>query len=221
VAHPPADAFDNNLNTFWCTLAPNPTGWLQYTFAAPVNIKRYRIYPHTFDYTECPRDWTFQVFTGGAWVTLQTVTGHQPSTAVWAQFYCPNIYTETQYRINISANNGDANYVTIEEMEMEAADVGQSVIIYPQAEFEDTPDYDLVLHISMGNSIGMGVQYPGYYEILAKQAPGLWFETFQTQIEATYGTILMERSWYARLFRQTQEGYRSAAQAARTVTIGG
>lgn len=220
-ANVPARAFDDNLGLFWSTQVGNTTGWLQYDLTDVKNIKRYRIYPRQAELTAAPKDWTFEVWTGGAWETIHTVTGVVMVAATWYEFFCPNPYTETDYRINVTLNNGHANVLQIAEVEMMTADEGQSVIIYPEDDFSNAPTYDLVLHVSMGNSIGMGVQYPGFYEILAKQGPGRWHATFQAELELAFGTTMMERSWYARLYRQTQEGYRSAAQAARTVTIEG
>lgn len=222
-ATPPAMAFDDNLADVnrWTALPPATTGWLRYNLPAAKNVKRYRVYPYSADLTVAPKDWTFQVWDGAAWQTIHSVTGAVFAVGTWLDFYCPNTYTKTDYRINITANNGHATVLALVEMEMYEADEGASVIVYPEDDFSGAPAYDLVLHVSMGNTVGMGVQYPGFYEVLAKQAPGRWYETFQTEIEAVFGTILMERSWYARLYRQTQEGYRSPVQTDRTVTIGG
>jgi len=219
--HPSGHAFDDSLATYWTTLGGVTTGWLQYVLPAARNVKRYRFYPSVVDVTASPGSWQFQYWDGGAWQTLQTVTGITSAPGVWEDFYCENSVSATTYRINVTANQGHATRLQITEMEYYLGDEGSSVVIYPEDDFSNAPVYDLVLHVSMGRSIGMGVQYPGFYEVLAKQGPGRWHATFQDELEAVFGTILMERSWYARLYRQTQEGYRSAAQAARTVTIEG
>lgn len=215
-------AFDDSLDPgdSWSTSFGNTTGWLRYNLCVPANVKRYRIYPQSTLLATAPATWDLQVWSGGAWQAIHSVTGEAGWAAQWYDFYCPNEYTETDYRINIGANQGDPNYLRICEMELYAGDEGSSVVIYPEDAYDNAPSYDLVLHVSMGNSIGMSVQYPGFYEVLAQQSPGRWYATFQAELEAVFGTILMERSWYARLYRQTQEGYRSAAQAERTVTIG-
>ena len=213
-------AFDDDLAdpNYWKTDTGVITGWLQYEFCDPVNPKEYRIYIKVFDAAYNPKDWTLEVWTGGAWEILHTVTDFAPAAAGWHAFYMPNQYTETTYRINITANNGSATALRIWEMEYYAAAVGKSVICYPEDSFS-APSYpDLVLFISMGNSIGMDVQYPGYYEILAQQTAGRWFATFQTELESVFGTILPNRSWFCFLHRQTPEGIRSDGQAARAVT---
>ena len=221
--YPPAQAFDNLLaySKSWLTLSGQTTGWLEYDFAAPLNIKRYRIYLNVTVDDRAPRDWTFEVFSAGQWQVIHAVTDAELAFDEWNDFYCPNAYTETNYRINITENEGDVGYIGITELEMYAGDEGSSVICYPEDEFDDSPSYDLVLHISLGQTIGKAVQYPGYYETLVTQTPGRWYALFQDELEAVFGTITMNRSWFGRLYRQTQEGVRSAAAAKRTVTIGG
>ena len=216
-----SQAFDDNLVIIWSTQTGVTTGWLQYVLTAAANVKRYRMRANPGDATTAPGDWTFQVWYGGEWKTLHAVTGESWAVETWYDYYCPNPYTSDTYRINITANQGHVTRLQLCEMEYYKADKGASVVIYPEDDFEDAPSYDLVLHVSMGNSIGMGVQYPGFYETLAEQGPGRWHATFQAELEAAFGQIQMEKSWYAKLYRQTQEGYRSAAQAARTVTIEG
>lgn len=213
-------AFDNNTVTQWKTLAPNPTGWIQYAFCANQNIKHLAVWPRAAAaWATNPKDFTFQVNSGG-WQTLLTVTNMLWVADEFNHFYFPNTYDETDYRINITANHGDPNNVIIKEIQMFAGDEGASVICYPEDEFEDTPDYDLILHVSMGPTIGRQVQYPGYLEILALQSPGRWFELFQTEILDVFGTISDQRSWFAQLARQTTQGIRSAWQTDRTITIG-
>lgn len=212
-------AFDDNVGTACMTLSGHTTGWIQYTFPVPKNLKRYRIYPYGAASTVNPKDWNFQIYTGGAWESLDSIVDWSFPAMEWVDFYVQNGYTETQYRLNITANNGHVTRMALNEIEMYEADEGASVIIYPEDEFEDSPSYDLVMHVSIGRSEGMGVQYPGYLEVLAMQGPGRCFEHIQTALEAVYGQILTGRSWFARLYRQTGEGLRSAAQTARAVTI--
>lgn len=219
--HLAADAFDDSLVTYWATLIPNTIGWIQYTLPAPLNIKRYRIYPVPAMLTAAPANWIFQVHDGAAWQDLHTVIGEAYGAAQWFDYYCPNTYSKTVYRLNVTQNQGHANQLAIAEIELCTADNGQSVIIYPEDNFDDAPNYDLVLHISQGRSIGMGVQYPGFREILADQTPGRWHATFQSELTETFGTVPLYRSWFTRLYRQTQEGLRSAAATDRTTTIGG
>jgi len=216
-------AFDNNLGATngWATSFGTTSGWLQYVFSGPVNIKRYRIYPRDGYLNQAPKDWTFQVWSAGAWQTIHTVNAESYASLQWYDYYCPNPYTETTYRINASANQGEANHLLIIEMEMYAGDEDSSVIVYPEDEFAGAPAYDLVLHISLGQTTGKTVQYPGYYETLVTQTPGRWFALFQDEIETVFGTISMNKSWFCQLYRQTAEGIRSAPSATRAITIGG
>lgn len=215
----PTNAFDDDLNTHWTSAFGNTTGWLRYDLCDAANVKHYAIYPGPAPGAGIlPKDWNFQVFTAAAWTTIHAVT-NMVFVAGWNHFYCANPYTETDYRLNITANNGHPNHVRVFEMEYYAGDKGSSVVIYPEDNFEDAPSYDLVLHVSMGGSIGMDVQYPGYMETLAMQSPGRWYELCHTELEAIFGTILTERTWFARLHRQTTEGLRSSAATERAITL--
>jgi len=220
AGHAAALAFDDDLGTYWITAPGFTTGWLEYDLAVAKNVKRYRIYKTGAAAPSDPKDWNFQVFTGGGWVSLDTVTGYAFAADSWADFYVANPYTETDYRLNVTANNGNPIQMGLFEMEYYLGDEGASVIMYPENQSVNAAADKLMLHVSMGRSVGMGVQYPGFYEVLAQQDPGRWYATFQAELEDTFGTILEERTWFARLYKQTQEGYRSAAQAERTVTIG-
>lgn len=212
-------AFDNNLGTMWKTTFGNPTGWIQYDLCVAANVKRYRMYPVAAALNAAPSSWNFQVWSGGGWQTVHAVTGEAGWAAQWYDFYCPNAYTETDYRIEVTANQGHANRLQIAEIEFYAGDEGSSVIIYPEDGFDNAPSYDLVLFISMGDSVGMLVQYPGFVEILAQQSPGRWYATFQSEILSRFGTILEERPWFARLARQTTEGLRSSWATSRAETL--
>jgi len=221
--HTPDMAFDDSVGAAdrWQTSFGNNTGWLEYTFAAPLNIKRYRLYPYTLDHTNDPKSWTFEVWDTGAWHVIHTMTNHTFEDDEWSDWYCANPYTSDEYRIDITANNGAANALMVVEMEMYAGDEGSSVVCYPLDQFYAVTPFDLVLHVSMGQTIGKLVQYPGYYETLVNKDPGRTHQLFQEELESVFGTIAMEKSWFCRFYRQTQEGIRCAAATERTVTIEG
>jgi hypothetical protein len=216
----PEKAFDNNTASGWAALAGTTTGWIRYDLPSSKNVKVYAIYGDSAFPTRLPDDWTFQVYTSGAWTTIHTVTNADLSLDQWYYFYCENPYTETDYRLNISANAGDATYLIVWEMQFFLGDEGASVICYPEDEFDSTPDWDLVAQVSIARGIGPQVKYPGFYEIQLNSAPGRWYQLIQTPLEEKFGTILDARSWYLRFYRQTAEGIRSAAATQRTETIG-
>lgn len=221
--HIPAKAFDDNLNDAWRwnTVTAQTTGWLRYDFCDPVNIKRYRIYPrHVAQLDQSPMNWTFQVWSAAAWQTIHTVTIESYAATQWYDYYCPNEYTETDYRINVTQNQGDPNFLSIVEFEMYAGDVGSSVVCFPQDEFPAMPPYDFVAHVSMSNTPKLLWQYPGFYEVEVDATPGRWYELIQSGVEDAFGAIFDQRSWFLNLYRQTPEGLRSAAATQRAETIG-
>lgn len=221
--HPADDAFDDNLADFsrWTTIGATTTGWLRYDLCDPANVKRYRIYPRAAaERDQSPKDWTFEVFTGGAWEAIHSVTAETYAETKWFDYYCPNPYTETDYRINVTLNQGDDDRLSIVEFEMYTADLGSSVIIYPEFEFFAAPAFDLVGMVSMSNTPKLLWQYPGFYEVAVSSDPPWRHYLIQDQLEQAFGTILQSRSWFLNLHRQTEEGIRSAAATQRAETIG-
>ncbi|MBA7656717.1 hypothetical protein ES703_64644 [subsurface metagenome] len=215
---PPAQAFDDNVATTWSTVQFQTTGWLEYQFCAPVVIRKYRIYAPVGLGTRAPKDWKFQGLDNGGWFDLDTITDYVFVEGAWNTFYCQNLVSYEDYRIHVSANNGSADYLAIYEMEMYLGIEDSSVIVFQEDNFDNAPDYDLVMHVSMGRSIGMDVQYPGFLETLAQQGADRHYEECQSELEANFGALMADRSWFGRLYRQTREGLRSAAAAERTVT---
>ncbi len=218
----PGQAFDDVLLAAdsWVSLNGQTTGWLRYDLCDAANVKRYRIYPRPGSLTMSPKNWQFQVWSAAAWQTIHTVTLENYAVEQWYDYYCPNEFTETDYRINITLNQGAGNNVSICELELYAGDEGSSVLCYPEDEFPAAPVYDFVLHVSMSNSPTLIAQYSGFAEVHLNADPGRWYETFQDDLESVYGVILDQRSWFARLYRQTAEGLRSAPATSRTDTIG-
>ncbi len=215
---PASNAFDGATTGRWQSLAPNTTGWLQYIMPTPRIITRYSIYGDTIAASRNPKDWTFErLDPGPTWVPIDTVTNAVLGD-FWVTFFATNTVASDTYRLNISANNGHPSLVQVFEMEYFESASGASCIHYPVNEFINSPDYDLILKVSQGQTAARFVQYPGFAEIVATQSPGNNAEFFQDEIEDVYGTILDNRSWFARLYRQTQEGIRSAPAAERTVT---
>jgi hypothetical protein len=96
------------------------TGWLRVSYAGALTIARYRITPRDDGFTsQAPRDWTFQGWDGTGWVTLDTRASETGWTAGVARAYDIPVASRgpyTQYRLNISANNGDT-YTAVEGLE--------------------------------------------------------------------------------------------------------
>jgi len=217
-ANPVANAFDDNTATFWSTLAPNITGWVEYQFLATQIVRKYRIWGPPPVSSTSPKDWTFEYWDGGGWQIVDTQINQVLTGGAWNTYPFTNSVSATRWRINISANNGHVSQLTLFELEMYNDAVDASAICYPQDEFVAgaPPDYDLVLHVAMHNTTGAQVEYPGFYQTLVTQTPNTRHEPLQTPIEAVFGTISTQRAWFARLFRQTTEGLRSSEGTART-----
>jgi len=208
---PASNGFDNNVATWWEALNPNTFGTLNYNLASPVSITRYRLYfPSIAAGTNLPKNGVIQGEIPGGWTVVDSQADWLPASIGWSDFIIPPTTAFLHYRANIFGNQGHPTQLAVYEFQAFEGLFDSSFIEYPSGEFS-TGSWDLILHISMVNSTAKAVQYPGYYEILATQTPGDALTLFQPQLEQVFGTIMPNRRWFMRLFRQTTEGLRSAA----------
>lgn len=114
-------AFDGNFGTIWTSTAP--TGTLQYDFGvsvAPI-ITYYSITGgRSGVLTRAPKTWIFQGSNNGStWTNIDTRT-NVPAFATAEQRTYPvtNTTAYRYYRLNISANQGDATYLDVIEFGM-------------------------------------------------------------------------------------------------------
>lgn len=114
-------AFDRNYQTKWTTNSVT-TGWLKFDFGifmAPV-IKKYCLTAPKDSATECPKTWKFQGSNdNSAWTDLDT----QTNVTSWSagerkSFEITNSTAYRYYRIDVTANNGHANYLSVASFEM-------------------------------------------------------------------------------------------------------
>lgn len=215
---PPSRVFDGNPLTNWVALVPNTTGWVQYVLPSPAIVRRYSIHQST-SLSNDPKDWTFErLDPGPVFTVLQTVTDAVFVSGVTQNWYCANETPSTTYRINVSANNGNPTQLQIFEMEYFEGNLDGSVVIFPNRNFNASPVYSLMLHVAQGGSPALSVQYPGFLETAFERFEARNFKFFQPEIDANVGIVQEDRSWFARLYRQTNQGLRSSAATASTIT---
>jgi len=106
-------AFDSNQ--FGSTWSPNATtGWLAYEFPGgnEKTVTKYEVSRRgAKPDADQAKDWTFEGWTGSAWVTLDTQTNISWSAGAdeMKSFPISNSTAYIKFRLNISANNGGAN----------------------------------------------------------------------------------------------------------------
>lgn len=114
--------FDRNSATRWTTTGGNTTGWVRYDFGSGNSkvIKSYKITAYTGVLTRHPKSWTFQGSNDGStWTTLDTQTNVATWSASEARMYAiSNTTAYRYYRLNVTANQGDANYLTVGDLAM-------------------------------------------------------------------------------------------------------
>ena len=132
ASYPAWRAFDDDfVNHGWITLQYTVIGYIGYDFGVgnSKNITRYTITAPLSGYTtRAPRDWTFEGSDNADFnpkTILHTVGsgGAEGSQTGWTAvekrtFDFENNTSYRYYRLNITANNGDTNYLSITEIEM-------------------------------------------------------------------------------------------------------
>ena len=118
--------FDRNSSTRWTTASPNTTGWVSYDFGSG-NAKVINYYSlQSFNTSDTailnrhPKTWTFQGSNdNSSWTTIDTQTNAPTwSTAETRMYATPNTTAYRYYRLNVTANQGTANYLNLAEFNM-------------------------------------------------------------------------------------------------------
>ncbi|MHA6530164.1 discoidin domain-containing protein [Paenibacillus sp. BAC0078] len=162
TAHQAFSAFDGIINDRgWASVQGTPYGWISYEFPQVTIVNKYSLLPRVdnIDYkTESPKDWTFEGWNGENWVILDT----QKNISGWTQGE-PKIFSFTnqiafiKYRLNISKNNGKAEFVTLGSLKMYNANPeptstpSPTVIPEPTKTPEPTPTITPTPEVPSGN----------------------------------------------------------------------
>lgn len=115
-------AFDGSAtvsSSSWVTNGVT-TGWIQYSFGKEVLAGKYVIYPQSTFLVRAPKSWTLQASNddGATWEILDT----QVDVTGWANnvgkefIIAPKPYKT--FRLNITANSGDSQYLSINELQL-------------------------------------------------------------------------------------------------------
>lgn len=120
----PYKAFDGSADWGWVGTGQG-TDWLQLDFGSgnTPTIVQYKI---TASGNAAPKNWTFQGSNNGSdWTTLDTVTDETGwATKETRSFTCDSTGAYRYYRLNITANNGHADWTVVSELYMLEASTG-------------------------------------------------------------------------------------------------
>ncbi|WP_091014558.1 MULTISPECIES: discoidin domain-containing protein [Paenibacillus] len=120
------NAFDKNIvqsGNFnsWVTASGQLTGWLAYEFPDTTVVNKYTIVHGLNNVNVAPKSWTFEGTNdnGLNWTVLDQ-RSNVTDWILWTEkeFEFVNVKKFKKYRINITANNGNASYVGIQELKM-------------------------------------------------------------------------------------------------------
>lgn len=120
AAQSAAQAFDKLASTKWFNNNGGATGWLRYQFGGGTAwaINRYDISSASDVPGRDPKNWQFQgSHNGTTWTTLDTRTDEFfPSRFQTRSFTFDNTTAYQYYRLNITANNGNATGIQLSEL---------------------------------------------------------------------------------------------------------
>lgn len=91
------------------------------------------------------------------------------------------------------------------------------VVTYGAGEFG--PTYDMVVEVSLASGEGSVVSPGGWKTVYGAQVPGGTSVTITTEMAERFGLQRLGQVGFLRVYRQTIEGYRSAAGSVRTVVV--
>lgn len=105
----PQNAVDGDLGSMWSPTSI--TGWLMVRRqAGPAAATSYQITPRNLALAQAPTAWTFEgSMNGSSWTTLDSRSGITWPSGAEQSFSFSNPTAYVYYRLNITANNGDAN----------------------------------------------------------------------------------------------------------------
>ena len=112
--------FNSGTGFCWQHNSGGGAGWLGYTFTSAKVVSKYSFCGNSGNSAlRAPKTWTFEGWNGSSWVVLDT----QTNQTAWAvgevrSFSIANVTSYIQYRLNITANNGDGTYINVCQFQM-------------------------------------------------------------------------------------------------------
>lgn len=113
-------AFDASNSTGWWTPAGTTTGWLAYQFASSTVVNKYAI-TDAGNVATAPKAWTFEGWSGSAWIVLDTRSGVTFSGGQTQAFTFSNSTAYLKYRLNVTQNGGHGTYLGVATLAMFSA----------------------------------------------------------------------------------------------------
>ncbi|WKL00829.1 hypothetical protein Q0F98_28385 [Paenibacillus amylolyticus] len=116
----PWKAFDRIVDqNGWVTASGVLVGWLSYEFPSTVTITGYSIKSGTTPANRLPKNWTFEGWDGVKWIVLDSRVNQPNFAAEEFRFYgFKNKIAYKKYRINVTANQGAGDFLSIGDLGM-------------------------------------------------------------------------------------------------------
>ncbi|WP_340016438.1 discoidin domain-containing protein [Paenibacillus sp. FSL K6-1318] len=116
----PWRAFDRIVDqNGWVSASGVLVGWLSYEFPSTVTITGYSIKSGTTPANRLPKNWTFEGWDGVKWIVLDSRVNEPNFAAEEFRFYgSKNKIAYKKYRINVTANQGAGDFLSIGDLGM-------------------------------------------------------------------------------------------------------
>lgn len=120
-SEPSTQAHDGLSNTNWTTDGPT-AAWIRYVMYEPLVVVKYSIHRRDDIPGRNPSAWTFEGSQEGTgWTVLDTQSGVTwPTSGETKVFELDNEEPYAYYRLNITANSGESQYVSVNELALTA-----------------------------------------------------------------------------------------------------
>lgn len=125
----PNMALDGSALTCWQSADDVTSGWVEVDFGSPHTIREYAVQARSdiSQPTSCPAAWALEHWSGSAWVVDDTRSGQTTWLQGETRVFSITATTASRWRINISANNGHVDFVSMGGLELRETVGGANV----------------------------------------------------------------------------------------------
>lgn len=169
-------------------------------------------------YSSAPAQWRsltaaerglWDVYAGQAAQALTDPFGDTYYASGWNWFVRinSNLYRMGRAGRSVPPVTGTPGMPTINALNLSVSDPPESQVTYPSGEFTG---FDIVIKIGRCGSTGVLEKNSRFWTVEEDQGPGLTAEGFQAGLEAAFGVIAVGQRYTAWVYRQSDQGRRSA-----------
>jgi hypothetical protein len=125
----PEYLFDNDAATNYLAAIGTTTGWVECDFGDYCGVTQYQVQAPPDYLTAAPNSWTFQAWNGASFDNVDTVSGETGWAAGEIRtFTLDEPAVATKFRLNVTANDGHAQYLYFAELDLMVHNLGIDIV---------------------------------------------------------------------------------------------